>query len=276
MQNWRKGIKPVVSRDGREEINSPKPGSVVLDTTPLKFEEDESKSDTLNNKTAPLQFFNTCSSLSKSFIGYFPKDADVLKPTLAMMGFGDDKVDDENAIEMGKYMMTSFYDLFNENFDKILEKNDLFFELDNEILQSMNVKEKWSKLTQEQKDSSWKDMILLVQLTNIDKMYNLCPPGMMDMVTSMAQKVSKQVQSGEINMTSLNPMEIGQSMVSSMSEDQIQEIGKSLMKKENLEGMMKLMQTSMKGMQNAGLPPNFDMSNLGGDLSMLSSLLGQK
>lgn len=276
MQSWRKGV----ASKGNDSVSNASPKVLDTDTKkeiPDVFDEDLPKKE-LTHSTAPLQFFGTCSNLTKKFMEYFPEDAETLKPTLALMGFSGDEVEEKDALEMGTYMMKSFFEMFNESFDLIMERNEKFFEIDSSILQSMNVKEKWSKLTLEQKDASWSDLVLLVQLTNIGKMYDLCPSKMMNMISNMAQKVSGQVQKGELNLETLNPMEIGQSLVSSMSEEEIHEIGKSLMKKENLDDMMKLMQTSMKGMQNMkGMPKNFDMGALSslGSLTALTGMLNQ-
>jgi hypothetical protein len=281
MQGWRKGVSSKPTVDKKDDAS----GTGLVALPPKTFDEEGDKENKLSPSLAPLNFFKTCSSLTSKLLDYFPEDAETLRPTLAMMGFVGGEVEDANAEEMGKYMMTSFYDMFSNHFEKILEKDDTFFDIENNILENMDGKAKWMKLTPEQKEESWKEMILLVQLTNIHKMYELCPSKMMDMVTNMAHKVSKQVQSGEMSLDKLNPMEIGQSMVSSMTEEEIQEIGRTLMKKENLEDMMKMMQTSMKGMQNMGggfpgMPANFDMNALSamglgsmGDLGSLASMM---
>lgn len=289
MQGWRKGL--VSQKSLPVETSAPKlteslpaptaPSLLPSLSVPSSFKNDgETKPDVLSFDTAPMQFFNTCSSLSKKCLEYFPEERETLEPTLAMMGFINDKeVEKENIVEMGNFMMKSFYEMFSKHFDLILEKNETFFDIDNDVLKSMDLKSKWLTLDEKQKADTWKEMISLVQLTNIGKMYDLCPSKMMTMISNMAQKVSKQVEKGELSMDSINPMEIGQSMVSSMSEEEIQEIGKTLMKKENLEDMMKLMQTSMKGMQNGfgggsgdGMPkgfPSFDLNALSSIASML-------
>jgi hypothetical protein len=289
MQGWRKGLVSQTSSTlPKESSTLPKVESSVPllfkdddDKTVLKTDESKEKVDSLNFHTAPLQFFTTCSKLAEKCLEYFPDEKETLEPTLAMMGFINNKeVEKENIVEMGNFMLKSFYDMFSKHFDLILEKDETFFDVDNEILKSMDLKSKWLTLNETQKTDTWKDLISLVQLTNIGKMYDLCPSKMMSMISNMAQKVSQQVEKGELSMDAINPMEIGQSMVSSMSEDEIQEIGKTLMKKENLEDMMKLMQTSMKGMQNGfggsgegampmGFPKGLDLSALASLASML-------
>jgi hypothetical protein len=275
MQSWRKGIKPSstplsssTDKDHHEDDTQilPHPHTHSHGEADYEIPPHDLK---LSQKMAPLQFFKTCRTLASLAVEYYPNEKDTLSTSFTLLGLLGDEPSDEDASEMGESMIETFSEQFKNSFDTILNKDDAFFDLDHPILQGMGAKEKWMALTSVQKRSIWVEMAMLVQYSNLGKMYSLCPSKMMDMITSMADKVSKQVANGEMKLDSLNPMELGQSLVSSMTPEEIEDIGRTLMEKDTMEDMMRLMQTSMKGLQGGGgMPSNMPMP----DFSQMASI----
>lgn len=267
MQSWRKGLKPTASTPS---TNTTHTHDDQCDDTVIEKYSPSLPGDTsdlkMNDKIAPKQFFKTCRSLARLAIEFYPDEKDALATTFLMLGLMGDEPEDKDVEEMGVHMVETFYGQFKEHFEKIITKDETFFDVDHPILLGISAKSKWLVLDQPQKDKIWSEMALLVQYSNLSKMYSLCPSKMMDMITGMAEKVSKQVSNGEMDLSTLNPMELGQSLVSSMSQEEIEEIGKSLMRKETMEDMMSMMQTSLKGLQNGEsglkLPANMGMPDM--------------
>jgi len=272
MQSWRKGIKPSSTSSSSNTFSASNISRDTEDDTQIHSHDDDiAPHDVkLSERMAPLQFFKTCRTLASLAVEYYPDEKDTLHTSFTLLGFLGDMPSDDDASEMGNTMIETFSDQFKDSFETILNKDDAFFDIDHPILQGMKAKEKWALLTSDQKRSIWVEMAMLVQYANLGKMYSLCPSKMMDMITTMADKVSRQVANGEMNLDSLNPMELGQSLVSNMSAEEIEEIGKTLMQKDTMEDMMRLMQTSMKGLQSGsgGLPSNMPMP----DFSQMASI----
>lgn len=283
MQSWRKGIKSTTPSSSSASKSDDK-DTVIPSATPtfsdLVKVSDTSDSDSehlpdVGNKMAPKHFFSTCRKLSEFALELCSEDEKIaMAGSLVMMGLLGETPEEKDLVEMGEHMMTTFYEQFNTSFNLILSKNDEFFDLDNPMLQMLQAKERWAKLPTEKKALVWNDLVSLVQYANIGNMYKLCPDRMMNIITGMAEKVSKQVQSGEMDLNSLNPMDLGKSIVSSMSQAEIEEIGKSLMQKDTMENMMRMMETSMKSMEGMGMPNLSSMGGGGGvpDLKALASM----
>ena len=279
MQSWRKGIKSTPSSSSlkADDKDTVIPLSVPTSETFFPAQNKETSSDDsdklpdVGNKMAPKQFFNTCRKLSEFALELCSEDEKIaMARSLVMMGLLGDTPEEKDLVEMGEHMMNTFYEQFHNSFNLILSKNDEFFALEKHfILDMLHAKERWALLPTEKKALVWTDLVSLVQYANIGNMYKLCPDRMMNIITGMAEKVSKQVQSGEMDLSSLNPMDLGKSIVSSMSQAEIEEIGKSLMKKDTMENMMRMMETSMKSMEGMGMP---NLGRGGGGMPDLKSL----
>lgn len=272
MQSWRKGIKPSSTSSSSNSLNaSSTPKQSEDDTEIHSHDDDIAPHDVkLSQRMAPLQFFKTCRTLAALAVEFYPDEKETLSSSFTLLGLLGDEPSDKDASEMGTSMIETFSEQFKDSFDTILNKDESFFEIDHPILQGIiGAKQKWMVLKPEQKRNVWVEMAMLVQYANLGRMYRLCPTKMMDMISSMADKVSRQVANGEMNLDTLNPMELGQNLVSSMSPEEIEDIGRTLMQKETMEDMMKLMQTSMKGLQGGtGLPSNMAMP----DFSQMASI----
>jgi hypothetical protein len=244
MQSWRKGKKETTQVIEKRETQI-----VPLDVPKMQS---SNENPTLNNNLAPLQFFKTCRQLSTIALESMKENADALQSmeyTLRIIGLSGEEPDEKDAREMGQHMMDSFYDQFKEYFPMIMKKDPEIFSINHDIFVNMDAKNKWKMLSCSGKEEAWTLMAQLVQYSNLGKMYTLCPSKMMNMITEMAEKVSKQVNDGEMDLSSLNPMEMGQSLVSSLSAEELQEIGKSMMQKDTIESMMEMMNTSMKSLE---------------------------
>jgi hypothetical protein len=255
MQSWRKGKKEnqippqekketlIVSLDNDKNSND----NNSNDGVPKKNENLQ-----LNNNLAPLQFFKTCRKLSSISLQCFEKNPEALQSmeyTLRIIGLTGDEPSDKDASELGQHMMDSFYTQFKEYFPMIMKKDSEIFSVTHDIFLNMDAKNKWNLLSKETQEEVWTHMAQLVQYSNLGRMYTLCPSKMMNMITEMAEKVSKKVTDGEMDLASLNPMEMGQSLVSSLSQEELNEIGKTMMQKDTIESMMEMMNTSMKSLE---------------------------
>ena len=254
MQSWRKGKKET------PESSSSQHEKKETHIVPLEFpssqkdfkEDDVLKNSNVNKTLAPTQFFKTCRKLSQIALQCFQKNPEALQSmeyTLRIIGLTGEEPNEKDCEEMGQHMMDSFYNQFKEHFPLIMKRDPEVFSISHEIFENMDAKNKWKLLDETSKEETWTLLVQLVQYSNLGRMYTLCPSKMMNMITSMAEKVSKQVNDGEMDLASLNPMEMGQSLVNSLTPEELNEIGKTIMQKDTIESMMEMMNTSMKSLE---------------------------
>lgn len=300
MQSWRKGKKDLEKGDKGDKADKVHQGDKVdtIENVGDKKENKETQishvhghshvhelhdleSDTgsehrgeLNKALAPVEFFKVCKTLSNIALGTCDENSRVgMEMTLKILGMVGQDPSQEEILEMGEHMIKTFYEQFEGYFSLIMKKDDALFSVSHDIFENMNAKERWNSLDSTKKEEVWKGLGQLVQYANLGKMYTLCPSKMMSMITNMAENVSKKVLNGEMDVSTLNPMEMGQSLVNSLSPEDMEEITKTLMQKDTMENMMKMMQTSMNSLEGLGDgTKNFPKFP---DMSLLNKMLGK-
>jgi hypothetical protein len=101
-------------------------------------------------------------------------------------------------------------------------------------------------------------------------MYSKCPKAMLDSISGMAGGLIRKMQSGQLDAKSLNPIELGQMLMSDMKMSDLEGFGSALMENGNIDNMMSIMQSTMSSMQAKG-----GMQGMPGmDLDALMSMMG--
>ena len=116
-------------------------------------------------------------------------------------------------------------------------------------------------------DSSVQDTCLeyakqIAQAASINDVYSKCPSRMMDQVAKLATSFVKDIEAGRMDISTLNPLEISQKVMSSLNPSDIEEFGKQLSAQGGMEGVMSMMQNVMGSMPGG----------MGGLGNMMSSL----
>jgi hypothetical protein len=79
-------------------------------------------------------------------------------------------------------------------------------------------------------------------------MYSKCPPGMLDAISGVAGGLISKLQSGDMDINSLNPVQLGQMMIKDMNPDDLEGFGNAILEGGNIDSMMSIMQSTLGGM----------------------------
>ena len=104
----------------------------------------------------------------------------------------------------------------------------------------------------------------------------------MDKIQGFSKTITSQLQSGQMNMSQVNPLALGQMVMSQISADEMQDLSKQVMSfmNEDPQNMFRLL-NSMQSMMPAGTPAMPQMGELGAllgnlDLGALMKSFGPK
>lgn len=236
--SWRKGIK--------DSDDSSSSSSNVLST--LKntvLEQVEELRETDPKKSTVYIFYHTVLEYIKKLHSWYPEVPEFKvfleeKPTM-------ENFDDVLAEDLAK----QFNDKFKASTKQVLEK-DLDF-LEHQEFLHFQVKEKYEVATDEIRDEFWETFRNLLQFSSMIDMYSNLPNGMMSSITNMAGDMITKLQTGEMDITSLNPMQIGEMMMQNINQDELEKFAVNMLSGGNLENMMSLMQQSLGNSELGGM-----------------------
>ena len=180
-------------------------------------------------------------------------------------------------------------DLFESNFGTLvnaLAKKDeqaLFTVGDHEALKALCVREKYEGANEATREVLWTYIGNLCKIISMKRLYKHIPSGVLGAVTDAAHNLKSRLDSGSIDVGSLNPYEIGKEVMEKFNPNELEHMMKDFMKNEEaMETVMTQMSAMMNGPAGAKLSEQmtaaFASSGLGGgaggDLGSLASGLG--
>jgi hypothetical protein len=151
-------------------------------------------------------------------------------------------------------------------------KNESFWSAP--CFQSVNAQSKYANASQDIREACWDHVTKIADSLTMARLYNAVPTNLMGLIQGITKEVSQDLQSGKLDAKNLNPLALGQKVLSqiqpqdfaAMSEQMMGAIGK------DPSNLMRIM-SSMTSMlpQDAG---SSQMSGLSEIAGMVSSLQG--
>lgn len=179
-------------------------------------------------KDMTMQFIQAC-------IGAWPEDP--LLP-IALVEF--EKLDESTALA-----------LFQEHFDSYMEglaKKDLetLWSLgEHPVLVGLNIKEKYTTSNASTQDTLWSYIGHLCRFSGLKSLYKFIPQNVIDGVTVAAQALKDDLESGRIDVKTVNPMELGQKVMSQFKPEEIESMMTKLTSDPKAMAIMMAQMTSM-------------------------------
>jgi hypothetical protein len=172
-------------------------------------------------------------------------------------------------------------DLFESTFGSLvnaLAKKDekaLFTAGEHEALQALCVREKYEGANEATRDVLWTYIGNLCKIISMKRLYKHIPSGVLGAVTDAAHSLKSRLDSGSIDVSSLNPYEIGKEVMEKFNPNELEHMMKDFMKNEEaMETVMTQMSAMMNGPAGAKLSEQmtqaFANGGLGGDLAGLA------
>lgn len=273
--NWRKG--------GKTSAPPPKPSVPASESqlalnnslkTPItaQFKEEESYSTNPRESTACV-FYEVCVDFAEACEEVWPMDEALKSAHSKLKSCVSNPLTFQSKTEEGEKLAKSFHENFLGSYGLITSKDPSFFAQDHELLLSVNAQSKFENSSKEVKDTIWEYLKSLVQYAGMVDMYSKCPQAMIDSISGVAGGLISKLQSGELDASSLNPLQLGQMMMQEMSAADLEGFGNAIMDGGNMESMMSIMQSTMSSLGNGGSMPGM-MPGMGGmpDLAAFSSM----
>ena len=198
-----------------------------------------------------LVFFDVVTEFSSACADVWPNDP-FIKEQVARLALVEDKKAE------GLRLAKLFHNSFANKYSAVVAKDGSFFAAPE--FSVVNGESKFEASSAEQKATIWEYFRSLVQYAGMVDMYSKCPQGMLDSISNLAGGLMDRMQNGELDASKINPLEIGQMMMSSMNSADLENFGNAIMNGGNMESMISVMQSTMGA---AGMP----------DMSMFSSML---
>lgn len=107
------------------------------------------------------------------------------------------------------------------------------------IVAPLQVLDKWASANDEERESLWTHMDHLCRFATIYGMYTQIPDTVMDIINGTALNLKSQIESGSLDLSNVNPMDLGQQILGKISPEQMQSMMTVMMA--NQDKMMSLM-----------------------------------
>jgi len=126
-------------------------------------------------------------------------------------------------------------------------------------LAALNIKEKFQGANESTQKTLWTYIGHMCRFGTMNKLYSFIPSTVMSAVTDAAQDLKSKLDSGEIDTTSINPMDLGKSVMSRFKPEELESMMKSLMSNQDAMNTIMAQMSSVMESGGNGMP---DMSGL--------------
>ena len=162
----------------------------------------------------------------------------------------------------GDFAMALFDKHFGPLIERLSRKDEtaLFEAGEHEALAAINIKGKFSSANANTRETIWTYVGHLTRFVSMNKMYKHIPKQVLGAVNDAAENLKKQLDEGTLDASSINPFELGQSVMSKFKPEDITKMMNELSSNPEVMASMMSQMSSMMG-------ANGDMKNL--DISSL-------
>lgn len=159
------------------------------------------------------------------------------------------------TLESDCKLVEDFHDKYKHLFDKTTLKDPSLF--DDELLQQYKAREKYDASNQDTINVAWQYIEHMVRFATMYKMYDGIPSNVMNVISNSIDDVKSKLDSGTLDPKYLNPLELGQDVMSKINPADIQEMTQTLLGNEkSMQNMLNTLQILMTGMNSGAVGPN--------------------
>jgi hypothetical protein len=202
----------------------------------------------LTKSSTDSAFHEVTKQLIEASIAAWPEDQ-LLPIALAQWSLLDPS-------ESLKLFETHFGHLANSLTQK--DQNALFEAGQDPALLALNIKEKYLSANESTQKTLWTYIGHMCRFGTMNKLYEYIPKNVMAAVTDAAHDLKTRLDSGELDTSSINPMDLGKSVMSKFKPEELESMMKSLMS--NKDAMNTIMAQMSSVMESGNGSP--DMSSL--------------
>ena len=141
-------------------------------------------------------------------------------------------------------LITGWHESMSPFYTRCAQKDEGIFADGSSIklLESLDMAKKWVECDADTRECIWDYMLQLNKLSQMHSVYTTIPQNMVGHIQSMANNIAGKVETGEMALTDLNIMTLGQTVTSQVPEQELQAFAANMMSNpaalQSLCGMM--------------------------------------
>jgi hypothetical protein len=159
-------------------------------------------------------------------------------------------------------------------FDRLLAKDLTVFQSDVELFKELSIYEKLNEAPKDVQDTCWQYIEKIVQSVNLNAVYTSAPTEIMSKVSKVAEDIVSKLESGQFDLSTLNPAQLTQEIMKDMDPEAMQKWAATSLNPSSIGSLMGV----MKDVLGKSGGQNLDLQSLlsGGeqDMDMMKSLMG--
>jgi hypothetical protein len=153
-------------------------------------------------------------------------------------------------------LTSKFHEHFQHLYRKAMTKDITLFQ--DPVFEAYGVQQKLTECTPETMKILWDYIEHLVRFATMDNMYRGIPSNIMRIISGAVGTVKERMDNGTMDESMLNPLKLGQDVMSKVSADEVEQMTQQLLSNEQqVSNMLNSMQILLEGM-GPGMP-NGDM-----------------
>ena len=152
-------------------------------------------------------------------------------------------------------LITGWHDSMGPFYARCAQKDDTIFSDGSSItlLESLNMASKWAECDADTRECIWEYMSQLNKLSQMFSVYTTIPQNMVGRIQNMANGIANKVEAGEMQLSDLNLMSLGQTVTTQVPEAELQAFASNMMSNPSaLQSLCGMMGPQMFGAMGGG------------------------
>jgi hypothetical protein len=162
--------------------------------------------------------------------------------------------------------------LHSDLFDRLIAKDLSVFQEDVELFKELSAYEKLSEAPKDVQDTCWQYIEKIVQSVNLNAVYKSAPSEIMAKVSKAAEDIVSKLESGNFDISQLNPLQLTQEIMKDMDQEQMQKWAATSLNPSSINSLMGVMKEVLGKSGN----PDIDLKSLLGgeqDMDMMKTMM---
>jgi hypothetical protein len=159
-------------------------------------------------------------------------------------------------------------------FERLLAKDLTVFQADVDLFKELSIYEKLSEAPKDVQDTCWQYVEKIVQSVNLNAVYTSAPSEIMSKVSRVAEDIVGKIESGQFDLSTLNPVQITQDIMKDMDTEAMQKWASTSLNPSSIGSLMGVMKDVLG--KTGGQVDLQSLLSGGGeqDMDMMKNLMG--
>lgn len=156
-----------------------------------------------------------------------------------------------DRIEAESTLVAAYHETMTPYYERVARRDDSVFAAASEsvdFVRKTAIAEKWGGADADTRACIYEYLDLLNRFARMHAMYAAVPQDMMSRITDVATKLAQDIESGAVTPDSIDLASVGQSVVSQVGKEELQEFAASMMSNQSqIQGMLQMVMQQQQG-----------------------------